>query len=116
MTEKPIAIVTGGAGFIGSHMVDLLVDRGFAVRVIDNLFGGREANLARHASNPDVTLRIADIRGFQPGDAMFDGVRYVFHFAGIGDIVPSVERPLEYMSTIRRVLLHLRSNSRDTTF
>lgn len=107
MTEKPIAIVTGGAGFIGSHMVDLLVDRGFAVRVIDNLFGGREANLARHASNPNVTLRIADIRGFQPGDSMFDDVRYVFHFAGIGDIVPSVERPLEYMSANVQGTVHM---------
>jgi UDP-glucose 4-epimerase len=107
MTEKPIAIVTGGAGFIGSHMVDLLVDRGFSVRVIDNLFGGREANLARHTGNPDVTLRVADIRGFQPGDSMFDGVRYVFHFAGIGDIVPSVERPLEYMSANAQGTVHM---------
>jgi UDP-glucose 4-epimerase len=88
-------------------MVDLLVDRGFAVRVIDNLSGGREVNLARHTGNPDVTLRIADIREFQPGDAMFDGVRYVFHFAGIGDIVPSVERPLEYMSTNVQGTVHM---------
>jgi UDP-glucose 4-epimerase len=79
-------------------MVDLLVGRGFAVRVIDNLLSGRESNLAQHAGNADVTLRIADIRQLLPGDPMFDGVRYVFHFAGIGDIVPSVERPLEYMS------------------
>ena len=41
-----IAVVTGGAGFIGSHMVDLLLDRGFTVRVIDNLVGGRLENLA----------------------------------------------------------------------
>ncbi len=98
MTAKPIAIVTGGAGFIGSHMVDSLVDRGFAVRVIDNLVGGREANLAHHQSNPDVSLRMEDIRDVRPGDPVFDGASYVFHFAGIGDIVPSIERPLEYMS------------------
>ena len=52
MTRRPIAIVTGGAGFIGSHMVDLLIDKGFEVRVIDNLVGGREENIAHHrASN-----------------------------------------------------------------
>jgi UDP-glucose 4-epimerase len=43
---EPIAVVTGGAGFIGSHMVDLSRDRGYRVRVIDNLVGGRESNLA----------------------------------------------------------------------
>jgi len=99
MTRKPIAVVTGGAGFIGSHMVDLLVERGFGVRAIDNLVGGREGNLARHASNADVELRIADIRHLVPGDPLFDGASYVFHFAGIGDIVPSIEHPLDYMST-----------------
>ena len=46
---RPTAVVTGGAGFIGSHMVDCLLARGFRVRVIDNLVGGRESNLAHHA-------------------------------------------------------------------
>ena len=99
MTGKPIAVVTGGAGFIGSHMVDLLVERGFAVRAIDNLVGGRKNNLARHADNADVELHVADIRHLAPGDPLFDGAVYVFHFAGIGDIVPSIEQPLDYMST-----------------
>jgi len=93
------AIVTGGAGFIGSHMVDVLVSRNYAVRVIDNLAGGREANIAHHKGKADVTFRASDIRDYQPGDKLFEGVDYVFHFAGIGDIVPSIERPIEYMST-----------------
>ena len=93
-----VAVVTGGAGFIGSHMVDLLLARGYAVRVVDNLVGGREANLAHHAKNPALSFTKADIRSFSPGNTLFAGVRYVFHFAGIGDIVPSIERPLEYMS------------------
>ena len=99
MTSKPVAVVTGGAGFIGSHMVDQFVDNGFRVRVIDNLIGGREANLEQHFANPDVELVESDIRQYQPGDALFEGVKYVIHYAGIGDIVPSIEKPIEYMST-----------------
>lgn len=99
MMSKPIAVVTGGAGFIGSHIVDVLVEDGFAVRVIDNLTGGREANLSQHATNQDVVLDKRDIREFTPSDSLFRGARYVFHFAGIGDIVPSIERPMDYMST-----------------
>ena len=99
MMSKPIAVVTGGAGFIGSHMVDVLVGDGFTVRVIDNLTGGREANLSRHTTNQDVVLDKRDIREFTPSDSLFRGARYVFHFAGIGDIVPSIERPMDYMST-----------------
>jgi UDP-glucose 4-epimerase len=107
MSARPIAVVTGGAGFIGSHMVDLLVGHGFAVRVIDNLVGGREHNLAHHAGNPDVTFENRDIRSFQPGDPLFDGARFVFHFAGIGDIVPSIERPMEYMSVNVQGTVHM---------
>jgi UDP-glucose 4-epimerase len=97
MSASPIAVVTGGAGFIGSHMVDLLLARGFRVRVIDNLVGGREANLAQHARNADLIFERRDIRSYEPGDRLFADSRYVFHFAGIGDIVPSIERPIEYM-------------------
>jgi UDP-glucose 4-epimerase len=98
MTARPIAVVTGGAGFIGSHMVDLLLDRGFSVRVVDNLVGGREENLAHHRNSGALAFENRDIRSYTPDDALFRGARYVFHFAGIGDIVPSIERPLEYMS------------------
>lgn len=98
MSRKALAVVTGGAGFIGSHMVDLLVDKGYRVHVIDNLVGGREANLAHHANAGDVVCEWKDVRALQPGDPLFAGARYVFHFAGIGDIVPSIEQPMEYMS------------------
>ena len=97
MTSRPIAIVTGGAGFIGSHMVDLLIDKGFEVRVIDNLVGGREENIAHHRDE-QLTFEQRDIRSFKPGDILFKDAKFVFHFAGIGDIVPSIEQPLEYMS------------------
>lgn len=98
MSERPTAVVTGGAGFIGSHMVDLLIGDGFSVRVIDNLVGGREANLDHHKNNP-VTLDVRDICDIPGNDAVFKGARYIFHFAGIGDIVPSIDRPVDYMRT-----------------
>jgi UDP-glucose 4-epimerase len=97
MSAKSAAVVTGGAGFIGSHMIDLLLARGFEVRVIDDLSGGHETNLAHHRNNRDLSVTRADIRGLTPGDDLFSGARYVFHFAGIGDIVPSIERPIDYM-------------------
>jgi UDP-glucose 4-epimerase len=103
----PIAIVTGGAGFIGSHMVDLLVERGYRVRAIDNLVGGRETNLAQHANNPDVTFDRRDILDLDSQDPLFAGARYVFHFAGIGDIVPSIERPTEYLATNVQGTVHV---------
>ena len=96
---RKTAVVTGGAGFIGSHMVDHLLERGYRVRVIDNLTGGRLANLAHHDRNPDLAFEQADIRGLDAGSQLFAGVSCVLHFAGIGDIVPSIEQPTEYMDT-----------------
>ena len=78
-------------------MVDLLREREFHVRVIDNLATGRLDNLAHRGSDPGVTVKIRDLREIQTPE-LFDGAEYVFHFAGIGDIVPSVERPIDYMA------------------
>jgi len=83
-------LLTGGAGFIGSHMVDVLRDAGIAVRVIDNLSGGRESNLAHRASDPDLAFERTDIRSLEPESPVFRGVDYVFHFAGIGDTLRGI--------------------------
>ena len=99
MTARPIAVVTGGAGFIGSHMVDLLLARGFVVRVVDNLTGGRAENLSHHTANPDLLFEERDILSLDGADSLFSGAKFVFHFAGIGDIVPSMENPAAYMQT-----------------
>ncbi len=96
--SRPVAVVTGGAGFIGSHMVDLLLAEDFDVRVIDDLSGGRLGNLEQHGDEPRLAVEVADIRELAPDAAAFAGARYVFHFAGIGDIVPSIERPLDYLA------------------
>lgn len=106
MTARPVAIVTGGAGFIGSHMVDLLIEKNFEVRVIDSLVGGREENLSHHHNCP-LVLEQRDIRSFAAGDKIFKDAKYVFHFAGVGDIVPSIEQPIEYMSTNVQGTVHM---------
>lgn len=99
MSTRKLAVVTGGAGFIGSHMVDLLLDEGYRVHVIDNLVGGRLENLAHRKGNPHLAVETRDIRDLAPGDVLFRDAEFVFHFAGIGDIVPSIERPVDYLST-----------------
>ena len=96
VVNEGTAVVTGGAGFIGSHMVDLLLARGYRVRVVDSLVGGREANLAPHGNDPRLAFERRDIRTLDAGDALFKDAALVFHFAGIGDIVPSIERPTDY--------------------
>jgi UDP-glucose 4-epimerase len=90
-------VVTGGAGFIGSHLSDGLLAAGHTVVVVDNFVTGRAANLNDARGNPRFLLRDLDIAG-DPGalaDA-FAGADGVFHLAGLADIVPSIERPGDY--------------------
>ena len=98
MKSSPLAVVTGAAGFIGSHMVDLLLAEGFCVRGIDNLSSGRVDNLAHHKTNANLSIDTRDLREVSSDDSLFKGAAYVFHFAGRGDIFPSIERPAEYLS------------------
>jgi UDP-glucose 4-epimerase len=79
-------------------MVDLLVDRGLEVLVIDNFSTGRPANLEHLRNEPRCVLHELDICHLPAGTSLFRKVDFVFHFAGIGDIVPSIERPLDYMN------------------
>lgn len=89
-------VVTGGAGFIGSHLVDRLVADGYTVTVIDNLAVGRRANLDAALSTGQVNfheLSVADLESISP---LFEDGPLVFHLAGMADIVPSIEHPLRY--------------------
>lgn len=90
-------LVTGGAGFIGSHLTDLLLAKGHEVLVIDNLCGGWMKNLKEAEKNPRFRFVKADIRGNL--SALFDGVDWVFHLAALADIVPSIENPRNYFET-----------------
>ena len=89
-------IVTGGAGFIGSHMVDRLLMMERRVRVIDNFSNGSRRNLAHLDGHPQLEVIEADIADYLSVAGLFDGAERVFHFAALADIVPSIERPLEY--------------------
>jgi len=97
MKNRKIALVTGGAGFIGSHMVDLLLSKNYTVRVVDNLLGGHKKNLKHHHNNSRLKFEKIDICKLNSNNKLFKGVDYVFHFAGIGDLVPSIENPKKYM-------------------
>jgi UDP-glucose 4-epimerase len=106
------ALVTGGAGFIGSHTVDLLLAEGYRVRVVDSLVGGRLRNLDAHRGEPRLSVDTRDLRQIPPDDPVFRGVSFVFHFAGIGDIVPSIENPTEYMSANLMGTIHALEGAR----
>jgi UDP-glucose 4-epimerase len=93
---EPFDIVTGGAGFIGSHLVDALLAQGRRVLVIDDLSVGRRSNLAQHMANPKLRLIEASVCDRDHMLALFEGAARVFHLAALADIVPSVETPGRY--------------------
>jgi UDP-glucose 4-epimerase len=92
-------IVTGGAGFIGSHLSELLIANGHEVLVVDNLTSGRLENVKAVANHPRFKFANADIRDPSALQPLFDGADWVFHLAGLADIVPSIEMPSQYYST-----------------
>lgn len=89
-------VVTGGAGFIASHLVDRLLADGHSVLVLDNFSTGRPENLAHLAREPRLALERVDITSDPELAARMRGVDWVFHLAALADIVPSMERPLDY--------------------
>ena len=96
MSGGRLAVVTGGAGFIGSHLVDRLLADGWRVTAIDNGSVGRPQNLAHHAKNPALTAVWADVADHAKIAPHFAGAERVFHLAALADIVPSIERPTDY--------------------
>ncbi len=95
-SETRVALVTGGAGFIGSHLVERLLADGHTVRVLDNLVTGRLANIAHLKNNPRLSVHQAEVSDLGVIRYLFDGVHWVFHLAALADIVPSIQRPIDY--------------------
>ena len=89
-------LVTGAAGFIGSHLVDALLARGETVIGIDNLSVGRRANLALAQTSSAFRFIEGDICDAQTLVQAFAGVTSVFHLGALADIVPSIEHPEAY--------------------
>ena len=91
-------LVTGGAGFIGSNLVDKLVQKDHKVIVLDNFSTGRRSHLSQH-NKKNVKIIKVDISGKKSLDKYFKNIDYVFHLAGLADIVPSIEDPNKYFKS-----------------
>jgi nucleoside-diphosphate-sugar epimerase len=87
----PLYLVTGGAGFIGSHVVDTLVARGDSVRVVDDFSTGKRGNLAHH---DEIDVVEADLANPGVAESVVSGVDYVVHIAAIPSVPRSVKEPL----------------------
>ncbi len=90
------AIVTGGAGFIGSHISEILLKKGHEVVVIDNLSCGSLNNINHLKVHKKFFFKKVDILDINKLSKCFIGVDWVFHLAGLADIVPSIESPANY--------------------
>ena len=89
-------LVTGGCGFIGSHLAEQLLSQGHEVLILDNLSCGRLANISSFEKHPKLRLVTAEIVNREQIVSAFTGIDWVFHLAGIADIVPSIEQPDAY--------------------
>ena len=89
-------VVTGAAGFIGSHLVDALLAKGHTVTGIDDLSTGRKKNLESAARSKNFHFLEKSVVGLRPSDIPAGGVDWFFHLAGRADLVPSIVNPREY--------------------
>lgn len=83
-------IVTGGAGFIGSHIVDALIEGGYEVHIVDNMSAGKKENI-----NPKAIMHEVDIRDYEKLLPIFENTEYVFHKAAMPQVQYSIENPIE---------------------
>ena len=90
------SLVTGGAGFIGSHLVERLLVDGHKVVVLDNFSTGRVENLDQVKDDPRLSIHRVDLSSYSEIKQFFENVDWVFHLAALADIVPSIQQPLVY--------------------
>ncbi|MBT3782502.1 MAG: SDR family oxidoreductase [Rhodospirillaceae bacterium] len=99
LTGDGLDVVTGGAGFIGSHLVDRLLADGRRVRAVDNFVTGGPHNLKHLAGEARFELIEADIRDRAGTKTALMGAERIFHLAALADIVPSIQNPEGYYDT-----------------
>lgn len=88
--------MTGGAGFIGSHLTELLLNEGHVVVVVDNLSVGKIKNFASYSNSPNFKFIELDVSDYEELSDVFIDIDWVFHLAALADIVPSIENPDSY--------------------
>ena len=89
-------LVTGGCGFIGSHLAEMLLDLGHEVVILDNLACGRKENIKTFETHPKFVYCNVDVCDRSAMRTFFKDIDWVFHMAGLADIVPSIEQPDNY--------------------
>lgn len=119
MAAHPIVVVTGGAGFIGSHTVDRLMETGHRVVVLDNFSTGKRANLARWADDPLLHVAVCDVghgifAALAPIVAKYGAVERIIHLAAQVSVVHSVANPLVDMQINYGGTLHVLEYARAT--
>ena len=87
-------LVTGGAGFIGSHIVDYLLAHGAFVRVLDNLSNGYFENISHNIANPNFEFIEGDIRDYSVCENAVREIQYISHQAALGSVPRSIENPI----------------------
>ena len=112
MSRLPLAVVTGGAGFIGSHTVDALIAAGFRVCVLDNFSTGKRSNLAQHADSDRLEIVTCDVAhgifaALAPITAKHGAVERIVHLAAQVSVVASVANPLVDMQINYGGTLHV---------
>lgn len=108
MDQKKRVVVVGGAGFIGGHLVDALIARGWSVDVIDDLSGGKRENVHR-----DARLHVIDIRDYDAIAPIIKGAQYVFHLAALPRVQFSIDHPLETHSVNATGMLNVLLAAKD---
>lgn len=93
MSDRKV-VVTGGAGFIGSHLVERLLAEGNEVHVLDDFSTGRASNLANMTG--ELVVHEVDVSRFDAVCPLVQGASRIYHLAALADIVPSIEQPLDY--------------------
>lgn len=92
------SLVTGGAGFIGSNLVEFLLEKNHTVIVLDNFSSGRKLNI-KGFNQQKLKIVKVDISNFKKIEKYFKKIDFVFHLAGLADIVPSIEQPDKYFKS-----------------
>jgi UDP-glucose 4-epimerase len=93
---KKICLITGCAGFLGSHLTEYLLHRNYKVIGVDNLVSGKTRNIKKFMKQKDFIFYNLDISNIKKIEKKIKKIDYVFHFAGHGELVPSIEKPDEY--------------------